>query len=148
MGTTDDGERDPGRISSALAELQATARAFSRSATAMEFGITMRVVFVVGAAHPWRLIETEHFTSGRRRGMRMLCFGLLEEIRCAAQERSTWAAADEQFRATQMATPGGLPGVTADWVHSKDFDSIFAPSRYLLREQICATSSSHTLTLR
>lgn len=48
----------------------------------------------------------------------------------------------------EMATPGEFPSVTADWVHSRDFDLIFGPSRYRLREEICATSSAQTLILR
>jgi hypothetical protein len=47
-----------------------------------------------------------------------------------------------------MATPGGFPGVTVDWVHSKDFELVFATSRQLLREQMCATPSSRTVILR
>jgi len=46
-----------------------------------------------------------------------------------------------------MATPGGFPGVTADWVHSKDFDLIFRPLRDALRTQICATLPKHTVML-
>jgi hypothetical protein len=147
MTITPDSEHDAGQIASILAELQVLARAFSRSSTALEFGKSLRVALVVDAAYPWRLIETERSTGRLRRG-RMLCFGSLEEIRRAIGERLSWAIADEQFRATQMATPGGFPGVTADWVHSRDFDLIFTPSRHALRETICATRSAETLILR
>jgi hypothetical protein len=148
MSITHDNERDADGIVSALAELQLLALAFSRSSTAIELGRTLRVAFVVDATYPWRLIETERSATGRVRLSRMLCFGSLEEIRRAAGERLSWTAADEQFRATQMATPGGFPGVTADWVHSRDFDLIFAPLRHSLRERICATPSAQTLILR
>jgi hypothetical protein len=46
-----------------------------------------------------------------------------------------------------MATPDGFPGVTADWVHSKDFDLIFRPSRDAIRKEMSATSPKHTVTL-
>jgi hypothetical protein len=148
MMSPHDCEPDAFRILGALAELHALARAFSESSTAIEFGITLRIAFVTDAASAWRLIETERFTRGRPHRVRMLCFGSLEEIRRAMRERLDWAAADQQFRATQMATPGGFPGITADWVHDKDFDLIFGPSRNWLRAQICATSSAQTLILR
>lgn len=140
-------ESDASRIVSALTELHVLARAFSESSTATEFGTSLRVAFVAGAASAWRLIETDRIASGLRR-VRMLCFGSFEEIRRAVQERVDWAAADQQFRETQMATPAGFPGVTADWVHSKDFDRIFSAPRYWLRAQMCATSSARTLVLR
>jgi hypothetical protein len=148
MTTAHDGEPDACRIVSALAEIHALARAFSESLTAIEFGTTLRVAFVADTPAAWRLIETECLASGRPCRVRMLCFGSFEEIRRAVQERLNWAAADQQFCATQMATPAGFPGVTADWVHSKDFDLIFGPSRYWLREEICTTSSAQTLILR
>jgi hypothetical protein len=148
MGTTRDGECDAVQILGSLGELQALASAFSRSSTAIEFGIELRVLFVAHAALPWRLVETERFTGGRPRGTRMLYFGLLEEMQQAIEERLAWSAADEEFRAAHMATPGGFPGVTADWVHTKDFDLIFGPTRYDLRRTMCATSSARTLMLR
>jgi hypothetical protein len=136
------------RILSALAGLQLLAVEFSQSPTAMELGTRLWVAFVAGADCPWRLVETERGGSGRQRRTRMLCFPQLGEIHRAIEERLAWASADEQFRATQMATPGGLPGVTADWVPSKDFDLVFATSRKLLREQICTTPSAQTVILR
>ena len=139
---------DATRIIGALTELHALARAFSDSSTATEFGITLQVAFLANAAFAWRIIEAERFVSGRRHRVRMLCFESSEEMRRAVQDRLDWAAADQQFRATQMATPAGFPAVTADWVHSEDFDSIFAPSLCSLREELCATSSARTLILR
>ena len=123
-----------------LARLQLLALQFSRSHLGRELGSALWVAFVVGATHPWRLVETERSTSGRRvRLTRMLCFRSLDEIRSAVEERVAWATADEQFRETHMQTPAGFPGVTGEWVPSKDFDWIFASSRRLLRAQICRT---------
>jgi len=132
-------------ISNAVAELQTLARRFSQPLPTAQSVITIQVVFVAGTASAWRLIETTRSTVGRRR--RMLCFDSLEQIRRSIDERLAWQRADEQFVASHMATSGGLPGVTADWVHSEDFDSIFWPSRDAIRKETCATSPRHTVTL-
>jgi len=132
-------------ISTAVAELQTLARRFSRPVPAVQSVITIQVVFVAGTASPWRLIETTRSTVGRRR--HMLCFDSLEQIRRSVDERLAWQRADEQFVARHMATPDGFPGVTADWVPSKDFDSIFRASRDAIRKEMCATSPKHVVTL-
>jgi hypothetical protein len=132
-------------ISNAVAELQTRARRFSQPLPAVQSVITIQVVFVAGTASPWRLIETTRSTGGRRR--RMLCFDSLEQIRRSVDERLAWQRADEQFVAAHMATPDGFPGVTADWVHSRDFESIFRPSRDAIRKEMCATSPKQTVTL-
>ena len=116
-------EHDADRILSALAGLRSLAVEFSQSSTALELGSALWVAFV-------------------------LSFRSLNELRRAVEERLAWATADEQFRATHMETTAGLPGVTADWVPSKDFDLIFATARGLLREEICTTPSAQTVTLR
>jgi hypothetical protein len=141
-------ECDADRILSVLAGLQLLAVEFSKSSTARELGTALWVAFVADAAHPWRLVETERSTSGRLRRKRMLCFRSLDEMLNAVEERLAWATADEQFRANHMETTAGLPGVTGDWVPSKDFDLIFVTSRRLLREGICTTPSAQTVTLR
>jgi hypothetical protein len=132
-------------VSNAVAVLQTLARRFSQSLPAVQSVITIQVVFVAGTASPWRLIETTRSIAGRRR--RMLCFDSLEQIRRSVDERLAWQRADEQFVARHMATPDGFPGVTADWVHSKDFDLIFRPSRDAIRKEMSATSPKHTVTL-
>ena len=96
-------------------------------------------------ASAWRLIEIVRSRSGSRR--RMLCFTSMEDVTRAVEERCAWQRADEQFVATHMATPGGFPGVTADWVPSKDFDLMFGSSREAIRRQMCLTSPDHTVTL-
>lgn len=147
MSQTHPCDSEDGRILKALAGLQLLALAYRRSSTALQLGNTVWVAFMVDAAYPWRLVETELSTTRMRR-KQMLCFRLLEEILRAMEERLAWATADEQFHATHMATPGGFPGVTGDWVHSKDFELVFGTSRHLLREQMCATPSARTVILR
>jgi hypothetical protein len=145
MNVTHDSARDPIFISNAVLELQTLAGAFSRSLPTERSVITLQVVFVAGTASAWRLIETARSAIGRRR--RMLCFDSPDQIRRSVEERLAWQRADERFVAKHMATPGGLPGVTADWVHSKDFDLIFGPSRDAIRRELCATSPERTVVL-
>lgn len=145
MNVTHDSAQDPIFISNDIAELQTLASAFSRSLATERSVITLQVVFVTGTASAWRLIETARAAIGRRR--RMLCFHSLDEIRRSIEERLAWQRADERFVAKHMATPGGLPGVTADWVHSTDFDLIFGPSREAIRKELCVTSPENTVVL-
>jgi len=145
MNVTHDSAPDAMFISNAVAELQTRARRFSQPPPAVQAVITMQVVFVAGTASAWRLIETTRSTVGRRR--RMLYFDSLEQIQRSVDERLAWQRADEQFVARHMATPGGFPGVTADWVHSKDFDAIFRPGREAIRKEMCATSPKHSVAL-
>jgi hypothetical protein len=145
MNVTHDSVSHAMFILNAVAELQTLARAVSQPLPAVQSVITIQVVFVAGAASAWRLIETTRSTVGRRR--RMLCFDSLEQIRRSVDEHLAWQRADEQFVARHMATPGGFPGVTADWVHSKDFDLIFQPSRDAIHKAMCPTSPKHTVTL-
>ncbi len=132
-------------ISKAIAELQACAGTFSQVLPTERSVVTLQVLYVVGTASAWRLLEIVRSRIGSRR--RMLCFNSMEDLARAVEERCAWQRADEQFVATHMATPGGFPGVTADWVHSKDFDFMFGPSREAIRRQMCLTSPAHTMTL-
>jgi hypothetical protein len=129
----------------AVPRLQTLADTLSRPLPPAQSVITLRVVFVAGTASPWRLVETIRSTTGHRR--RMLCFDSLDRIRRSVEERLAWQRADEQFVARHMATPGGFPGVTADWVHSNDFDLVFGPRRDAIRKEICATSPDQIVTL-
>ena len=146
MIVTPDFEQDPTIISNAIAGLQAMASGFSQSSPVAPSVITLQVVFVVGAANAWRLIEIERSMNACRR--RMLCFDSASQIRRAIDERLAWQRADERFVANNMATPGGFPGVTADWVPSKDFDWILGPARDAIRKELCATSARLTVSLR
>ena len=129
----------------ALTRLRTMAATFSRPLPPAQSLIAVQVVFVAGTATPWRLVETVRFTTGPRR--QMLCFDSLHRIWRCVEERLLWQRADEQFVARHMTTPGGFPGVTADWVHSKDFDAMFRTPRDAMRKEMCATSPRYTVTL-
>ena len=124
---------DPACLLGATRELQDLARACSQSSTAIELRINFQVLHVVGAVDPWRLIETAGSHDGSRRRRRMLCHASPDQVRITLEAITTWIRADLQFSATHMATPGGFPGVTGDWVHAADFRIVFGPSRQLLR---------------
>ncbi len=143
--TSTETEAEATFISKAVAELQARAGSFSQFLPTERSVVTLQVLYVVGSASPWRLIEVTRSRVGSQR--QMLCFNSMETLARAVEERSAWQRADEQFVATHMATPGGFPGVTADWVPSKDFDLMFGPSREAIRRQMCPTSPGHTVTL-
>jgi hypothetical protein len=129
----------------ALRQLQTTAGTFSMPVSPAQSLITLQVVFIAGTASPWRLVETVRSTNGHQR--RMLCFDSLDRIRRSVEERLMWQRADEQFVARHMATPGGFPGVTADWVHSNDFELILGPQREAIGREICTTSPDYIVRL-
>jgi hypothetical protein len=128
-----------------LAQLQTLAATLSRPHPPARSVSTIQVVFVSCTASPWRLVETMRSKTGQRR--RMLCFNSLDRIRRFVEERLAWQRADEQFVARHMTMPGGFPGITADWVHSNDFDLILGPGRDVIRKEMCATPPDHIVTL-
>lgn len=143
MQTVKVGER--AEVANAVAELQGLAGAFSQSLALWQSVVEFQVVYLAAAASPWRLVETTRSMNGRRR--QMLCFDSLDEIRSAIDERLAWQCADEKFVATHMTTPGGFPGYTSDWVHTRDFDAVFGPTREAMREQHCRTVAKNAVVL-
>jgi hypothetical protein len=145
LNIAQDSVLDRAFISNGIAELQKLAAAFRQPLPATRSVLTLQVVFVSGTASAWRLIEIARSAIGRRK--RMLYFDSFEQIRRSMDERLAWQREDAQFVADHLSTLDGFPGVTADWVHSKDFESIFMPSRDAMRREICATSPKRTVTL-
>jgi hypothetical protein len=88
-------------------------------------------MFVVGSSWPWRAIESDRASPGKR----MMCFRESEQIQRILLERLEWQRADEEFVAEHLATPGSLPGITSDWVPSRLFDAMFESYRLEIREQ-------------
>ncbi len=145
VNVTRDFVTDAEYVSNTVAELQTLARELSRPLSPEQAVITVQVVFVAGTTSPWRLIETTSSAVGRRRSM--ACFDSLQAIHRSIEERLAWQRADQQIVERHMATPGGFPGITADWVHSQDFDATFGPSRDAMRREMCPTSPKQTVTL-
>jgi len=107
--------------------------------------VTYQVYLIFGVKMPWRLLETTR--CGARQKKLMLCFDSLERIRQSVEERRIWQQEDEAFVERHMTTPGGFPGVTADWVPSKDFDFVFGPQRKAMRLALCSTQPDCIVTL-
>jgi len=145
LNVAQDSVQDSAFIANGVAELQKLAAAFWQPLPATRSVLTLQVVVVSGTASAWRLIEIARSAIGRRK--RMLCFDSFEQIRRSLDERLVWQRADAQFVADHMSTSDDFPGVTADWVHSKDFELIFLPTRDAMRKGICATSPKRTVTL-
>jgi hypothetical protein len=103
----------------------------------------LRIMFVVGSSLPWRAIESDRASPGKR----MMCFRESEQIRRIVLERLHWQRADEQFVAEHLATPGNLPGITSDWVPSHSFDAVFESYRLGTREQIYQTAPDRIVNL-
>jgi len=133
--------------SDGISVLQELAAAFRQPLPGTRSVLTLQVLLVCGAAGAWRLIEIARSRIDRRK--QMLCFDSFEQIRRAVDERLAWQRADAAFVAEHMSTSSsdGFPGLTADWVHSKDFEWIFLPSRDAMRKQTCTTSPKRTVTL-
>jgi hypothetical protein len=138
-------EDDLVNCTEALRRLQTLARLFVRPQPPAKSVIALRVVLVPGTANPWRLVE--NWQSFDRHRKRMLCFRSVEQVGQSLEEYGAWQRADELFVANHMSTPGGFPGVTADWVPSKDFDIVFAKQRDAMRAQICRTLPEEVVIL-
>jgi hypothetical protein len=132
-------------LMSALVRLQMRAATFCAPIPLTGF-LRFRVLLVVGGRNPWRLLETTFGAAGQ--ASRMLCFRTMERLHSAIEERYAWLQADAAFVATHMTTPGGFPGVTADWTHSSDFDLVFGPQRRDLRQDMCITTPDEVATTR
>lgn len=132
----------------AVAELQSIADLYLQLQQDQPIVTTIKVARLVDSRHEWRMVETERSAAGTtERRKRLLFFDSAEDMRQALLERVAWRRADEEFVAKNMSTPGGLPGVTADWVHSKDFDEVFSTPRSEIRKRICRTVPAYAVNL-
>jgi hypothetical protein len=131
---------EPAVTLAAVAELQNIAELYLQLQQDQPIVTTIKVARLIDSRHEWRMIETERSATGTsQRRKRLLCFDTAEDMRRALLERVAWRRADEDFVANNMSTPGDLPGVTAEWVHSKDFDEVFSAPRSEVRKRICRT---------
>jgi len=137
-------EDDPGStandVSLTVAELQRIADSSAPSHPAGR----LRIMLVVGSSWPWRAIESDGGSSNKR----MTCCRDPEQIRRIVLEHLDWQRAAEQFVTEHMATPGNLPGITADWVPSHSFDAVFESFRLRTREQIYRSASDDAGSIR
>jgi hypothetical protein len=140
-----DRSESPSYGAGGLVDLQRLASGICVAIAPAPTWVTHQVYFVAGVKMPWRLLETTR--CGARQKKLMLCFDSLERIWQSVEERRTWQREDEAFVERHMTTPGGFPGVTGDWVPSKDFDFVFGPQRKAMRLALCATQPDCLVTL-
>ena len=145
MTSLDEAYTSGGFIAAEVADLHTVASAFCLSSPPWTLQ-RLQVYFVVGSSSPWRLIEIVQSTGTPLR--RMLCFGSRAEVRRAIEERLMWQRADEEFAMAYMAVAGGFPGMTTDWVPSRDFEAVFGPARETIRQRLCVTPAQQTVMLR
>ena len=91
----------------------------------------LRVMFAVGSSWPSRAIESDCSSAGKR----MMCFRESDQIQRILLERLEPQWVDDEFVAEHLATPGGLPGITSDWVPSHLFDAMFESHGFGAGEQ-------------
>ena len=115
----------PEDVSVTVTELQRIADTFGSGHPSHRSSSRLRIMFVVGTAWPWRAIESERASAGKR----MMCFRKSEQIQRILLERLERQRDDEEFASQHLATPGGLPGITSDWVPSRLFDAVFESYR-------------------
>jgi hypothetical protein len=133
----------PDDVSVTVAQLQRIADISGSSHPPERSVGRLRIMFVVGSSWPWRAIESDRASPGKR----MMCFREPEQIQRIVLERLDWQRADEKFVAQHMATPGNLPGITSDWVPSHSFDAVFESYRRGARQQIDQTAPNRIVNL-
>jgi hypothetical protein len=115
----------PEDVSVTVTELQRIADTFGSGHPSHRSSGRLRIMFVVGSAWPWRAIESDRASAGKR----MMCFRKSEQMQRILLERIERQRDDEELASQHLATPGGLPGITSDWVPSHLFDAVFESYR-------------------
>jgi len=133
----------PNDVSVTVAELQRIADSSGPAQPPRRSIGRLRIMFVVGSSWPWRAIESDRAPTHRR----MMCFRESEQVRRALFERLDWQRVEEEFVAEHLATPGGLPGITADWVPSHLFDAMFETYRRGIHEERYQTKPDRIVNL-
>jgi hypothetical protein len=121
----------PNEVSVTVAELQRIADSSGPVHPTHPSIGRLRIMFVVGSSWPWRAIESDRAAPGKR----MMCFRDSEQIQRLLLARLDRQRADEEFVAEHLATPGGFPGITSDWVPSYLFDAVFELHRLQTSEE-------------
>jgi hypothetical protein len=139
---------NPASIPEELRQLQRAANSYRMLPAGHASATNLHVFFMPGPVGPWRLVERRRVEDNPPHvETEMLVFERVEEIRDALQERIEWQAADARFVADHMATPGDFPGVTTDWVPTKDFDYVFWAPRQAIKREICVTEPTRSIVL-
>jgi len=136
----------PEDVSVTVTDMQRIADTFGSGHPSHRSSGLLRIMFAVESAWPRRAIESDRASPGKG----MMCFRKSEQIQRILLERLERARDDEEFASEHLATPGGLPGITSDWVPSHLFDPVFESYRLGTREQgyqttpDCIVNLAHT----
>jgi hypothetical protein len=121
----------PEDVSVTVTELQRIADTFESGQPPHRSSGRPRIMFVVGSSWPWRAIESDRASPGKR----MMYFRKSEQTRRILRERLDWQRDEEKFEAEYLATPGSFAGITSDWVPSRLFEAMFESYRLGTRGQ-------------
>jgi len=142
-GSPPNGGSPPNDVSVTVAELQRIADTSGAGARPPRSIGRLRIMFVAGSRWPWRAIESDDASPHKR----MMCFGESEQTQRILVERLDRQRVDEEFVAEHLATPGGLPGITSDWLPSHLFDAVFESHRLHTSEQGYQTTPDRIVKL-
>jgi hypothetical protein len=112
----------PSSAPSGFAEIQQQADIYSSLPPGLLRATSLRVAFLVNSPLAWRMVEsqsTDHGSAARRKDL--MYFETAAQVLKSIQERIEWRRADARFVEEHLSTPGGFPGITADWVPSWQF---------------------------
>jgi hypothetical protein len=148
MRSNDELLANPALIPEEVRQLQLVANSYRMLQAGHAGATTLQVFFVSAERGSWRLVERQRVDDNPPQlQTEMLVFHTVDELRDALQERLLWQVADAKFVASHMVTPGGLPGVTTDWVPTKDFDYVFWAPRQAIKHEICITEPTRSVVL-
>jgi len=120
FGLAEANDNDIHDVSAIVGELQRVADSHGTINLAAQTNGRLRILFVVGSSLPWRAIEYDREVSCRRR----MCFRDSKQLLRFARAQFDCERAHEKFVREHLATPGGLPGITTDWLPSHSFDAV------------------------
>jgi hypothetical protein len=110
---------DSDDVSGIVGKLQRIADSQGAVHLAAQTNRRLRILFVVGSSLPWRAIEYDREVTRKR----MMCFRDPKQLQRFALARFECERAQEKFVREHLVTPGGLPGITTDWLPSHCFDA-------------------------
>ncbi len=119
-GLAEANDDDSDDVSGIVGELQRIADSRGTVDLAAQANRRLRILFIVGSSLPWRAIEYDREMSRKR----MMCFRDFMQLQRFALAHSDRERAHEKFVREHLATPGGLAGITTDWVPSHSFAAV------------------------
>jgi hypothetical protein len=135
----DDGVHDASVI---VGELQRFADSHETVQPAEQANGRLRILFVVGSSSPWRAIENDREVSHRR----MMCFRDFTQVQRFVLDHFDRQRAYEKF-AEHLATPAGIPGITAESLPSHSLYAVLDAYRDEIGDRPYRTVADRIVTL-